>query len=702
MNSGENQAPLVVRQYVYQHYLMLLEGSTEPMVICRGANIDFVNSAAARLMGASDRNRLIEHALLDFVTPAFHAPVERYLAEAMAGNGDNGPLEVELRRIDGSMFSARLRRSYLALDGNPAVQLSVSDVSERVASERRQEHLRLALEASEVGWWDWSIASGAIYLDRSAARMLQLSEDELNTTVELCTSFVHPDDAARLFPAAEADALREDQPWHAEFRVLHAGSVTWSGIRGRVVERDREGAALRMAGTLQPMSERRESARRLALLSQYDGLTGLPNRVLFRDRLSLAISRAKRNQALVGVVFLNLDRFARINDTLGPATGDRLLQEIAIRLRHNMREADTIGRLGGDEFTLIVEQAEEPLQLERVAEKIRGALSAPLLVAGQEIYLNASIGLSIYPRDSEDAEQLLKNADIAMYRAKSHGGNAHLFYSPEMATTSVQRLSLEAELRRALEREEFVLHYQPIFDVVSGAVLGAEALVRWQSPKGMIGPNEFISIAEETGLIFELGAWVLLTACTQAIEWQQAGLPLRIAVNLSPRQFLQPDLLQIVAGALDKTGLPPQLLALEITEGMLMHQHESIPNTLSCLNRLGIRIAIDDFGTGYSSLSYLKRFQVQELKIDRSFVRGLPGNADDAAIVTAIASMAKSLGMRLIAEGVESEAQLSFVTRLGCDAVQGFLLGKPAHAEEFARRFIDARATSMITSADFR
>jgi EAL domain-containing protein (putative c-di-GMP-specific phosphodiesterase class I) len=264
----------------------------------------------------------------------------------------------------------------------------------------------------------------------------------------------------------------------------------------------------------------------------------------------------------------------------------------------------------------------------------------------------------------------------------------------------VQRLSLEAELRRALERDEFTLHYQPIFDVVSGAVVGAEALVRWNSARGMIGPNEFISIAEETRVIFELGAWVLLTACTQAIEWQLAGLPLRMAVNLSPRQFLQPDLLQIVSGALDKTGLPPQLLALEITESMLMHQHESIPDTLSCLNRLGIRIAIDDFGTGYSSLSYLKRFQVQELKIDRSFVLGLPANADDAAIVTAIASMAKSLGMRLIVEGVESEAQLAFVRRLGCDAVQGFLSGMPVPAEEFARRFIEAQTTASMTAPD--
>jgi diguanylate cyclase (GGDEF)-like protein len=444
-----------------------------------------------------------------------------------------------------------------------------------------------------------------------------------------------------------------------------------------------------MVGTLQKISERRDSAGRLALLAQYDPLTGLPNRVLFRDRLCMAISRAKRNQALVGVVFLNLDRFARVNDTLGPAIGDRLLQEVSSRLRENLREADTIGRLGGDEFTVIVEQADEPLQLEHVAEKIRAALSTPLMVDDQEIYLNASIGLSVYPRDSEDAEQLLSNADTAMYRAKSRGGNGHLFYSPEMTSKSVGRLSLEGELRHALDRGEFVLHYQPTFAAATRTIVGAEALVRWNSRRGMVGPTDFIPIAEETGLIFELGNWVVVNACMQAMQWQQSGLPpLSVAVNLSARQFMQSNLLDTISGALRRTGLAPQLLALEITESMLMYQHESIQETLSRLSSLGIRIAIDDFGTGYSSLAYLKRFRVQALKIDRSFVRGVPDNADDAAIVTAIVSMAKSLGLRLIAEGVETEAQLQFLQELGCDTVQGFLLGKPEAAEQFFERFL--------------
>jgi len=570
----------------------------------------------------------------------------------------------------------------------------VQDITTQVEAEatlaEQQQQLRLAFESSNQGWWDWSVATGRVNLDRIGADILGLGVDEVETTVELCKRRVHRDDAERLFSLAELNLLGKTLMLHTEFRLVHSSAnVIWGSIRGRVIERDGEGKPLRMVGTLQKISERREAAERLALLAQYDALTGLPNRVLFRDRLSMAISRAKRNQALVGVVFLNLDRFARVNDTLGPAIGDRLLQEISTRLREKLREADTIGRLGGDEFTLIVEQAEEPLQLEHVAEKIRAALSAPLMVDDQEIYLNASIGLSVYPRDSEDAEQLLSNADTAMYRAKSQGGNGHLFYAPEMTSKSTGRLSLEGELRHALERNEFVLHYQPTFAAATRTIVGAEALVRWNSRRGMVGPSEFIPIAEETGLIFELGNWVMLNACMQAMQWQQSGLPpLRVAVNLSARQFMQSNLLDTIAGALRQTGLAPELLALEITESMLMYQHESIAETLSRLSSLGICIAIDDFGTGYSSLAYLKRFRVHELKIDRSFVRGVADNADDAAIVTAIVSMAKSLGLRLIAEGVETEAQLQCLQELGCDTLQGFLLGKPEAPRQFIERFM--------------
>jgi len=570
----------------------------------------------------------------------------------------------------------------------------IQDITAQVDAETmlvaQQQQLRAPIDVTDYGWWDWRVATGRVYLDHIAAGILGLCADEVETTVELCKGVMHPDDAPRMFDASELSSLGKTGMWHSEFRLTHPSSgVLGASIRGRVIESDREGNPMRMVGTLQKIWERRDSAERLALLAQYDALTGLPNRVLFRDRLSMAISRAKRNQALVGVVFLNLDRFARVNDTLGPAIGDRLLQEISARLRENLREADTIGRAGGDEFTLIVEQADEPLQLEHVAEKIRAALSAPLMVDDQEIYLNASIGLSVYPRDSEDAEQLLSNADTAMYRAKSQGGNSHLFYSTEMTSKSVGRLSLEAELRHALDRDEFVLHYQPTFAAATRTIVGAEALVRWHSRRGIVGPTEFIPIAEETGLIFELGNWVVLNACMQAMQWQQSGLPpLSVAVNLSARQFLQSNLLDTISDALRRTGLAPDLLALEITESMLMYQHESIAETLSCLSSLGIRIAIDDFGTGYSSLAYLKRFRVQALKIDRSFVRGVPDNADDAAIVTAIMSMAKSLGLRLIAEGVETEAQLQFLQTLGCDTVQGFLLGKPEAAQQFVERFI--------------
>ncbi len=702
----EPQARAIARPTTDEQYRRFLEHCADAMLICCEGKIVFANAAAARLLGGRNRAQLQGRAFLDLAHADARVRLEQYFANAVHGEEPVPAIEITLQRLDARELIGELRAGALQFDGRAAIQVLVCDVTERAQSQRalqeRERQLRLAVEAAEQGWWTWNIATGRVYLDRVASRSLGLSENEIEAGVEQIRDCVHRDDAARLFVHAQLSTLSKNEVWHDELRLAHPGARgPWLEMRGRVIERALDGTPQRMAGTLQNISERRDATGRIAALAQYDALTGLPNRILFRDRLSMAISRAKRNQALVGVVFLNLDRFARVNDTLGPAIGDRLLQEISLRLHENLREADTIGRLGGDEFTVIVEQAEEPLQLERVAEKIRAALSAPLIVDEEEIYLNASIGLSVYPRDSEDAEQLLNNADIAMYRAKSHGGNMHLFYSPEMASMSAQRLSMEAQLRRALDRNEFVLHYQPTFDARTCAIVGAEALVRWNSRNGLVLPAEFIPIAEETGLIFELGAWVMHTACAQSVRWQQQGLPpLRVAVNLSARQFTQTNLLDTISTVLSETRLPPEWLALEITESVLMHQHDFIADTLSRLSALGIRIAIDDFGTGYSSLAYLKRFRVQELKIDRSFVHGIPGDTDDVGIATAIVSMAKSLGLRLIAEGVETKAQLQFLRELGCDTIQGFLLGEPVPPDQFVARYMRPRgAAGSSTSA---
>jgi len=438
--------------------------------------------------------------------------------------------------------------------------------------------------------------------------------------------------------------------------------------------------------------ERKRAEERLQYLAHYDGLTGLPNRLLYFDRLDQALAWAHRNGQLVVVLLLDLDRFKNINDTLGHDVGDGVLQAVAERISACVRDGDTVARLGGDEFVLLLSNITEDRDIPPIAEKVLDAVEKPVVWEGRELFVTASIGISRYPRDGKDAQALLKNADTAMYRAKEQGKNNFQLYSSRLDARSVERLGLESSLRHALERGEFLLYYQPRINLRSGRMTGMEALLRWQHPElGLVSPDEFIPLLEETGLIVSVGQWVLHTACQQNKVWQQAGFPpLRVAVNLSVRQFKR-GLSDIVARVLNDTGLESRWLALEITESILMEHKESAIALLNELNGMGIRLVIDDFGTGYSSLSYLKRFPIHSLKIDRSFVQDIPDDPGDMAIARSVIGMAHSLNMTVTAEGVETAQQVDFLRAQNCDRIQGYYFSPPLPAEVFTQLLTEGR-----------
>ncbi len=446
------------------------------------------------------------------------------------------------------------------------------------------------------------------------------------------------------------------------------------------------------------LEERKRVEQSIRHMAHHDALTGLPNRALFRDRLTHAMAQADRYHQKLAVMFLDLDRFKAINDTLGHNVGDQLLKIAAERLRSCVRDCDTVARLGGDEFTVVIEDIIEDHDASAVAQKILDTLSQPFNLYGHEVFISVSVGVTLYPSDDENADNLLRNADSAMYRAKENGRNNFQFYVADMNVKARERLMLESSLRRALDRGEFMLYYQPRVDLLSGRVIGAEALLRWRHPEmGLVSPAEFIPILDETGMIIPVGDWALREACRQNREWQDMGLPpIRVAVNLSVRQFIQKDLADTIIRALDAAGLSAEHLELEITEDLFLEHNETNIITLARLKSMGIHISIDDFGTGYSSLSYLKRLPIDTLKIDQSFVRDIGTDPDNKAIASAIIAMASSLRLNVLAEGVETDEQLAFLRAQGCNEIQGFSFSHPLPAQEFEQLLREGRQMRLL------
>ncbi|TDF95796.1 EAL domain-containing protein [Paenibacillus piri] len=453
----------------------------------------------------------------------------------------------------------------------------------------------------------------------------------------------------------------------------------------RIISETKDEQLLRSYATIRAVNERRRAEHKIVHMAYHDSLTNLPNRLHFDQRLKECFEQAEQDGGRMAVIFFDLDRFKVINDTLGHHVGDQLLQYLARKLKVYVKEKDIVARFGGDEFIILLTNISHIDEAAQFAKGIPDLLKEPFVIEDQELFVTASIGISLYPDDGMDAETLLKNADIAMYRSKEKGGNSYHYYYPDMNKRSLHRLNLEIHLRKALERNEFRVFYQPIVDLNNGKIFGMESLVRWHHPEwGIISPGEFIPLAEETGLIVPIGNWVLKQACRQNKEWQSLGhAPLCVSVNISAIQFHQPSFVHYVEQTLLETGLEPRLLCLEITENVAMTNVSYIMDTMNKLRTLGVSISIDDFGTGYSSFSYLKRFRVHTLKIDQSFIRDVTSDEENAAIVTALIAMSRKLKIKSLAEGVETREQLDFLISQGCNEIQGYVFSKPMPAPDF-------------------
>jgi diguanylate cyclase (GGDEF)-like protein len=488
--------------------------------------------------------------------------------------------------------------------------------------------------------------------------------------------------------------VQEHGHWKGELKSRKKSGENYIEERSVSAVHDEEGHIVNFIVLFSDVTKQKQDEQRIQYLAHHDSLTGLANRTLFHQRCEDTLQRAERKNAKVAVMFIDLDHFKAVNDSLGHTYGDELLRSVSARLQDCVRKTDVVARLGGDEFTVLLSEVGDSGDVAFISKKILERLAESFTVAGHEVYVSASVGISFYPDDGQDASTLIKNADAAMYAAKEQGRNNYQFFSAEMNAQALEALMMASSLRLAIERDELVLEYQPRIDLEAGEVMGVEALVRWNHPNlGRIMPGQFIGIAEKTGLIDALGEWVLKKACWQMVEWRKHGAaPQRVAVNLSARQFRLPDLTERIADIIRDSGLAADALELEVTESLVMHDPQRAAVVLERLKEMGIAVAIDDFGTGYSSLSYLKRFPIDYIKIDQSFIRGLPHDAEDVGIVKAIIALGKTLDVKLIAEGIDKAEQLTFLKREGCDEGQGYLISSslPANAmRKFLGSFAD-------------
>ncbi len=645
--------------------------------------LEWAASSADQVFGYSVDEILARGCWRCHVHPDDRAEFDRNITDLATGQRS----ECELRIIakDGSTRHIRAYTQAVETEhGKRHLYGACQDITDRTRAEEalRESEARFRAMAEHSADWIWSIDTQGrhTYSNQKGGGVLGYTlEDFLSRDA---ASLVHPDDLP-VFQETFRKALATQSGWEGvslrwqhrdgSYRILESSASPLFNDAGQLIG---------FQGVDRDITERKQAEEHIEYLAHHDALTGLPNRILLRDRFEHALAMAERSRSRVALLFLDLDKFKRVNDTLGHAAGDKLLLEVVARLAHSTRETDTISRQGGDEFILLLNDIPDPEAVERIAGEILSRVGEPVEVSGHVLNTSCSIGIAMYPEDGSDFDSLLQKADVAMYNAKDAGRNTWRFFNDRMNRQAHEHLLLQNRLHQAILRSEFRLEYQPQLDIASGAVVGVEALLRWHNRElGEVRPTRFIPVAEDCGLIVPIGAWVLQESCRQAQAWRQAGWPeLTMSVNLSALQFRRAGLVETVAGVLRTSGLPPRLLELELTESILLQDVENNLEMVRQLKALGVRLTIDDFGTGYSSLSYLKRFAVDRLKIDRSFVRDISSDPDDAAIVRAVIQLARSLRLGIIAEGVETAEQLAFLREEGCQEVQGHLFSRPLAA----------------------
>ena len=680
-----------------QRFRALFESAAEGMLVLQDARFIEVNQAALRMLGyeETDADAVIGKRPDELSPPmqpdgtSSQAKAEQLARQAA---GKTLRFDWQHQQRDGTPLLVEVIQVPIELEGEPAYFVHWLDRTEEVKARQRERQATTVFENSTDAILFTDAEQRILAVNRAFSEITGYTEAEvLNETPKRLGSGYHDDDFfTRMWQESETTGS-----WYGEIWNRRKNGEMYPVRLSITSVKDDDGQLINYIGMFSDVSEIKRSEEELYRLAHHDVLTGLPNRTLLRARMEQSLQRAKRDHRMLALLFIDLDLFKNVNDSLGHSVGDELLKEVASAIEQEVRKADTVARIGGDEFVILMDGIDDPATAAHLAERLCQLVSQPFQVADRELRLTASIGVSLFPDDGKSMESLLSNADLAMYRAKDQGRNTYRFFEAEMTARAMQRLHLETALRGALARHELELVYQPQFELKSGHIHGAEALLRWTHPElGRVSPADFIPIAEEIGLISEIGAWVLEQACVQLQAWEAQGFSLkRIAVNVSVQQVERLDLVDEIRAILKRTGVAPERLELEVTESLLMRNVEQVITSLNALRELGISLAIDDFGSGFSSLGYLKKLPISHLKIDKTFVDGVTIDEDDNAIARAIIALGRALRLAVIAEGVETQVQADFLKREGCEEVQGYLFGRPMSADALRQFAADMRAS---------